>query len=161
MWNAWKKQPGNCEWWSENAKCAYQEAFRDLDRALTAYWRARRIGRRVGFPGFKKKGRADHSRLTQPIRIQSHAVVLPRIGAIRTKEATTKLRGRILSATCRREADRWLVSLCVRTDRPDPVVADQAVVGIDRASEPSASCLMAVPSTVREHSNEACGSFVV
>jgi transposase len=50
-WNAWKKQPGHCEWWSENSKCAYQEAFRDLDRALKAYWRARRTGRRrVGFP---------------------------------------------------------------------------------------------------------------
>jgi putative transposase len=50
-WNAWKKQPGHCEWWSENSKCAYQGAFRDLDRALNAYWRARRTGRRrVGFP---------------------------------------------------------------------------------------------------------------
>jgi putative transposase len=130
-WNAWKKQPGNCEWWSENSKCAYQEAFHDLDRALNAYWRARRMGRRFGFPKFKK-GRADHFRLTDPVRVQPHAVVLPRIGAIRTKEATTKLRGRILSATCRREADRWFVSLCVRTDRPDPVVVEGAPVGIDR-----------------------------
>jgi putative transposase len=132
MWNAWKKRPGNCAWWSENSKCAYQEAFRDLDRACNAYWRARRAGRRVGFPKFKKKGRADHFRLTQPIRIHPHAVVLPRIGAIRTKEATTKLRGRILSATCRREADRWFVSLCVRTDRPDSVVVDGTTIGIDR-----------------------------
>jgi hypothetical protein len=104
MWNVWKKQPGNCAWWSENSKCAYQEAFRDLDRACKAYWRARRVGRRVGFPKLKKKGRADHFRLTDPVRVQPHAVVLPRIGAIRTKEATTKLQGRILSATCRREA---------------------------------------------------------
>lgn len=131
-WNAWKKQPGNCAWWSENSKCAYQEAFRDLDRACNAYWRARRVGRRVGFPKFKKKGRRDHFRLTQPINVQPHAVVLPRIGAIRTKEATTKLQGRILSATCRREADRWFVSICVRTDRPDPVIVDGTTIGIDR-----------------------------
>jgi len=132
MWNAWKKQPGNCAWWTENSKCAYQEAFRDLDRACNAFWRARRAGRRVGFPRFKKKGRAEHFRLTQPIRIQPYAVVLPRLGTIRTKEATIKVQGRILSASCRREADRWFVSLCVRVDQTDPVVVDGPVVGIDR-----------------------------
>jgi putative transposase len=132
MWNVWKKQPGNCTWWTENSKCVYQEAFRDLDRACNMFWRARRAGRRSGFPKFKKKGRADHFRLTQPIRIQPHAVVLPRLGAIRTKEATTKLRGHILSASCRREADRWYVSLSVRADQSDPVVVDGPAVGIDR-----------------------------
>jgi putative transposase len=132
MWNVWKKQPGNCTWWTENSKCVYQEAFRDLDRACNVFWRARRAGRRSGFPKFKKKGRADHFRLTQPIRIQPHAVVLPRLGAIRTKEATTKLRGHIPSASCRREADRWYVSLCVRADQSDPVVVDGPAVGIDR-----------------------------
>jgi putative transposase len=131
-WNAWKKKPGNCDWWSENSKCAYQEAFRDLDRACNTFWRARKVGRRVGFPKFKKKGRADHFRLTQPIRVQPHSVVLPKIGAIRTKEATSKLRGRILSASCRRDADRWFVSLCVRVDRPDPIARSGAVLGIDR-----------------------------
>jgi putative transposase len=130
MWNTWKKQPGNCSWWSENSKCTYQEAFRDLDRACKAYWRARRVGRRVGFPKFKKKGRTDHFRLNDPVRVQPRAVVLPRIGPVRTKEATTKLQGRILSATCRREADRWYVSLCVRTDRPDPI-AVKGVAGRD------------------------------
>lgn len=132
MWNIWKKQPGNCSWWSENSKCTYQEAFRDLDRACKAYWRARRVGRRVGFPKFKKKGRTDHFRLNDPVRVQPRAVVLPRIGPVRTKEATTKLQGRILSATCRREADRWYVSLCVRTDRPDPIAVKGVAVGIDR-----------------------------
>ncbi|MFL5796098.1 MAG: helix-turn-helix domain-containing protein, partial [Actinomycetota bacterium] len=66
-WNTWKKEPGNCSWWSENSKCAYQEAFRDLDRACSAFWRARRVGRRIGFPRFKKKGNNDHFRLNQAI----------------------------------------------------------------------------------------------
>jgi putative transposase len=131
-WNTWKKQRGNCAWWAENSKCAYQEAFRDLDRALSAFWRARRLGRQVGFPKFKKKGRADHFRVTQPIQVHPHGVVLPKIGAIRTKEATGKLCGRILSASCRREADRWFVSICVRMDRPDPVALNGPAVGIDR-----------------------------
>jgi transposase len=158
-WNAWKKQPGTCAWWSENSKCAYQEAFRDLDRACNAYWRARRVGRRVGFPRFKKKGRADHFRLTDPVRVQPRAVVLPRIGAVRTKEATTKLHGRILSATCRREADRWFVSLCVRTNRPDPVVVDGPQLVSTGDYEGLGYCLMAVPSRVHERWREDCGSF--
>ncbi len=34
LWNAEKKADPSLTWWSENSKCAYQEAFRDLDRAL-------------------------------------------------------------------------------------------------------------------------------
>ena len=34
LWNAEKKADPALAWWSENSKCAYQEAFRDLDRAL-------------------------------------------------------------------------------------------------------------------------------
>ena len=34
LWNAEKKADPALAWWAENSKCAYQEAFRDLDRAL-------------------------------------------------------------------------------------------------------------------------------
>jgi len=34
LWNAAKKADPALAWWSENSKCACQEAFRDLDRAL-------------------------------------------------------------------------------------------------------------------------------
>jgi hypothetical protein len=52
-------------------------------------------------------------------------------GAIRTKEGTEKFRGRILSATVRREADRWYVSLTVETERPnlEPILGP--VIGVD------------------------------
>jgi putative transposase len=130
-WNRWKKLPGNCPWWAENSKCAYQEAFRDLERALSIFWRARTAGRRIGFPRFKKKGRGDSFRLTDPVRVEPHAVVLPRLGRIRTKEPTIKLRGRILSATCRREADRWFVSLCVRVERPKVEASLGSAIGVD------------------------------
>src|SRR5512146_252211 len=32
LWNTAKKADPALAWWSENSKCAYQEAFRDLDR---------------------------------------------------------------------------------------------------------------------------------
>jgi putative transposase len=34
LWNAGKKADPALAWWAENSKCVYQEAFRDLDRAL-------------------------------------------------------------------------------------------------------------------------------
>jgi putative transposase len=114
------------------SKCAPQEALRDLDRAYQAFWHARRAGgrRRVGLPGWKKRGRCpDRFRLTGAIRVEPGAVVLPRIGCVATKEPTGKFRGRILSATCRREADRWYCSLTVEVDRPDPAAVDGPVVG--------------------------------
>src|ERR687887_967524 len=109
-------------WLYEVSKCAPQEALRDLDRAYANYWQGRKQGRRVGLPRFKKRGRCpDRFRLTGSIRVEDGVVVLPRIGRVATKEATGKFRGRILSATCRGEADRWYCSLTVQVERPDPV----------------------------------------
>jgi Helix-turn-helix domain len=34
LWNAVKKADPALAWWAQNSKCSYQEAFRDLDRAL-------------------------------------------------------------------------------------------------------------------------------
>ncbi len=128
-------------WLSQVSKCAPQEALRDLDRAYANYWRGRRTGRQVGLPRFKKRGRcADRFRLTGAIRVQSGSVVLPRIGRVATKEPTGKFRGRILSATCCREADRWYVALTVEVERPDPQPVDGPVVGVDRGISRFAVC---------------------
>jgi putative transposase len=128
-------------WLYEVSKCAPQEALRDLDRAYANAWHGRRAGRRVGLPRFKKKGSCpERFRLTGAIRVEQGAVVLPRIGRVRTKEETCKFRGRILSATCRREADRWYVALTVEVRRPDPVQVDGPVVGVDRGIRCFAVC---------------------
>jgi putative transposase len=115
----------------EVSKCAPQEALRNLDRTFRNFVRARKAGRSCGFPRFKRKGIDDAFRLTGSIRVLGRGVRLPRLGAIRSKEGTEKFRGRILSATVRREADRWYVSLTVEVERaaPEPVVGP--VVGVD------------------------------
>ena len=127
-------------WMYEVSKCCPQEALRDCERAFKNFWEGRKKGRKVGFPKFKKKGRDDAFRLTGAIRVvDARHVRLPRIGRVRTKERTTKLLGRIragkariLSATVRREADRWYVSLTVERERPDPIGRPEgAPVGID------------------------------
>jgi putative transposase len=130
-------------WLYQVSKCAPQEALRDLDRAYANYWRATRAGdrRRVGLPRWKKRGRcADRFRLTGTIRVEDGAVVLPRIGRVATKEPTGKFRGRVLSATCRREADRWYCSLTVEVERPDPMPVQGPVVGVDRGVHRFAVC---------------------
>jgi len=129
LWNRWKGD--NATWWAEVSKCAPQEALRDLDRAFRNFWRGRKAGKPVGFPRFRKKGRDDRFRLTGAVDVLPRAVVLPRLGPIRTKESTVKFRGRILSATVGREADRWYVSLTVERERPDPALVQGPVVGID------------------------------
>lgn len=118
-------------WMYQVSKCAPQEALRDLDRAFRNLVRARHAGRFCGFPRFKRKGVNDAFRLTGRMVVLRCAVQLPRLGSVPTKEGTGKFSGRILSATVRREADRWYVSLSVEAERSDPEGVSGPVVGID------------------------------
>lgn len=145
IWNQVKKADPSLAWWSENSKCAYQEAFRDLDRALrdfTASKKGTRKGRRLGFPRFKKRGKCkDSFRLsTGAMRCVGSTVTLPKLGTIATHESTRKLArrleqgtGRILSATVSRTAQRWHVSFTVETERTVPArhAWPGSVVGVD------------------------------
>jgi len=145
LWNGEKKTDPALSWWPENSKCAYQEAFRDLDRALREFIKSRngqRKGKRLGFPRFKAKGRCrDSFRFgTGAMRCAGQTVTLPRLGMIRTCESTRKLerrladgRARILSATVSRTAGRWFVSFTVEVERavPDRHARPGTVIGVD------------------------------
>jgi len=117
-------------WIYEVSKCAPQEALRNLDRAYQNFFRGVSQGQAIGFPSFKRKGERDSFRLTGTIKLKSKHVQLPRLGLIRLKEIP-KVRGKILSATITREADRWFVSLSVQMVRPDPTPVQGDAVGID------------------------------
>jgi putative transposase len=140
-WNRWKRE--NAPWWVEVSKCAPQEAFRDLERAVRN-WREGR----ANFPRFKRKKSLDDNkaRLTGSIQVTPRHVKLPRIGKVRTKERTDKLlellqarKARILSATISREADRWFVSLTCVVERPDPELREakspEDIIGVDLGLE--------------------------
>jgi putative transposase len=145
LWNATKKADPALAWWAQNSKCCYQEAFRDLDRALRDFIKSRngeRKGRRLGFPKSKKRGKCrDSFRFsTGVIRCTGRTVTLPRLGTIRTHEPTRKLTrrldngtARILSATVSRTAQRWFVSFTVEVDRAVPATHPWpgAVIGVD------------------------------
>ena len=145
LWNAEKKADPALAWWSENSKCAYQEAFRDLDRALRDFAASRsgdRKARRLGFPRFKKKGKCrDSFRFGAGVmRCAGSTVTLPRLGVISTHESTRKLArrlengtARILSATVSRTAQRWFVSFTCEVEReiPEHHTRPGAAIGID------------------------------
>ena len=118
-------------WMYEVSKCAPQEALRDLQRAFDNCWRARKSGKALGFPKFKRKGTRDSFRLAGTIKARGDTVQLPRLGEIRTKEVTHKLKGRILSATVSCEADRWFVSFAVNRERVEPTPVIGEAIGID------------------------------
>ena len=105
LWNIEKKTNPGLAWWAENSKCCYQEAFRNLDRALHDFVKSKkgqRKGKRLGFPRFKKRGKSrDSFRLTGTIRCAGSTVTLPRIGTIATHEPTGKLTRRVADGTAR------------------------------------------------------------
>ncbi|HEX7165091.1 MAG TPA: RNA-guided endonuclease TnpB family protein [Trebonia sp.] len=144
LWNAGKKADPALAWWSENSKRCYQEAFRNLDRALRDFVRSgrgERKGKRPGFPGRKKRGKArDSFRLAGAIRCEGGTVTLPRLGTLKAHESTEKLaalvrggKARILSATVSRTAQRWFVSLTVEVERdiPGRHARPGSAIGID------------------------------
>jgi putative transposase len=143
-WNQAKEQVA--PWWAECSKEAYNTGLDQLARALKNWSDSRkgaRRGRRIGFPRFKSRRRHTPSVrfTTGVIRLEDDRrhVTLPRLGTIKTHESTRKLqrriadgRARILSATVRVEAGRWLVSFAVEVQRAERAPArPDAVLGVD------------------------------
>src|SRR6185437_1308942 len=58
LWNAEKKASPDLAWWAENSKCAYQEAFRNLERALGDFVKSRK--------GLRKGRKVSKSNATSP-----------------------------------------------------------------------------------------------
>ena len=159
-------------WMYKVSKCAPQEALRDLDRAFGNFYRGRKQGRKIGFPRFKRKGRHDAFRLTGAIRVHRKSVNLPRLGPVRTKEITD-VKGRVLSATVTREADRWFVSFTVERERERGLPGPDPAVGIDvgllsfavtsdgqriQSPRPLEKALKALKRKSRRHSRKRKGS---
>ncbi len=119
-------------WMYNCSKCVPQEALRDLNRAFQKFYRGMKTGRKIGFPKFKKKGVKDSFRLNGTIKFKGRSIQLPRIGRIRIKEKRVNyVKGRILSATVKRRANRWFVSITVEVDIPDPIPLQKKSVGVD------------------------------
>lgn len=136
-------------WWAECSKEAFNAGLDSLARGLKNFTDSKkgaRKGRRVGFPRFKKRGRAREAfRYTTGSfgPDGDRRVKLPRIGRVKTCEAMGRLTSRIadgsarlLGATVSRTAGRWFVSFAVEVEREVPAGPSRrqcrgGVVGVD------------------------------
>lgn len=159
-------------WMYEVSKCAPQESLRDLDRAFQNFFRGIKQKQKIGFPSFKRKGNRDSFRLTGTIKIQEKRIQLPRLGTLNLKEVS-KVKGKVLSATLSREADRWYVSVTVEQEILDPKPVQGEAIGIDVglcsfatlsdgskvfAPKPLAKNLKRIKRASRRHSRKVLGS---
>ena len=126
-----------CPWLYEVSAHIGQQALVDLDRAFERFFKGLTgEGPRCGFPRFRRKGERDSARLYE-VRLEERHLRLPNIGRVRLKETRSGrgFEGRILSATVRRRADRWFVSLAVERERElaplRQISRETDVVGVD------------------------------
>src|SRR5215831_4544617 len=126
-------------WMYEVAKCAPQEALRNLDNAFAHFFRRAKLKQqgklrgKVGYPQRKSRKRGLGSfRLTGSIVVFSDAIQLPRLGRMRLKEhgylPTAGVK--VLSATVSEQAGHWYVSIQVEQEQTVPANTG-SVVGVD------------------------------
>jgi putative transposase len=128
---------GECPWLYEVSAHIGQSALKDLNHAYARFFKGLASeGPKSGYPRFKRKGERDSARL-YAVELSERHIRLPMIGRVRLKETRSDrcFDGRILSATIRRRADRWFVSLCVEQEReillPKTAPKPTDVVGVD------------------------------
>ncbi|MFF7308133.1 RNA-guided endonuclease TnpB family protein [Streptomyces sp. NPDC008137] len=144
---------GLCPWWHEVNTYCFQSAFIDADRAWQNWLDSlsgKRAGRRVGYPRFKKKGRArDSFRLHHDVKRPGIRLVgyrrlrFPTIGEVRLHgsgrelaRAVERKRAVIQSVTVSRAGHRWYASVLCKTvldvrEKPTKRQAARGTVGVD------------------------------
>ena len=177
MRNYWNHAKGECApWWSEVSKDIGDDASRrayDSVKNWLDSWSGKRKGRKVGFPGFRKRGYHESCTFwASPLRVNPdrHSVTLPRIGTIKTYENTRGLQrkiakgtARIFRATISRGFNYWHVSFTVYEKRriPEAHRNPGSVVGVDMgvgdhvivAATPNGDEVMrrGLPITISDH----------
>lgn len=144
---------GVSPWWREVSSYAFSTGFRNADTAWRNFLDSRsgkRAGRAVGYPRFKKKGRARdsftlyHDVKKPTIRPDGYRrLQIPRVGSVRLHESAKRLcrlldRGHasIKSVTISRGGNRWYASVLCEIeqqlpDRPTKRQAAAGTVGVD------------------------------
>jgi putative transposase len=130
-------------WRREVPAGSYQAGLEACGRALQNFSKARKGGRKVGFPRFRVKGRCREAVIFQRPRIGSARWVEfdRRLGPIRVRERMSKLirllerddqEARILRATVSRSGSNWYVSFTVeRSGKRRRALRPHAAVGVD------------------------------
>ena len=124
-------------WFGEVSKECFQYGAERASLAL-ANWNAskkgNRVGRKVGFPRFRKRGSNDSVKFTAAKLRQCGTLIhLPRIGEVVLAEGFQLSVGqRVTSVTVRCVAGRWFATLLVRQQHwTEPVKRSGSTVGVD------------------------------
>ena len=123
-------------WMLEVTKCAPQLAIMQLGEAFRNFFALR-----AKYPRFRKKGIHDRFSISNDqFQIEGRRIRIPNLGWARMREAL-RFRGKIVSATISRVADRWFASICVSVSDTDhaaslnlrsiPQAESQGAVGVD------------------------------
>lgn len=129
QFNALRKE--QFPWSYEVTKCAIEGAFMDVAAAFKNFFEARKAGRPVGYPQFKRK---KHSRQSfylanDKFRVGDHWIDVPKLGRVNMAEQL-RFRGKILSARISKTAEWWFVAITVQMPDEIPVNTNPPV-GID------------------------------
>jgi len=113
-------------WVYEVTKYACQQPFIYLQKAFNHFFQ-----RRASYPQFKKRGVHDSFYIgNDHIQVRGKRLRLPKLGWIKMREEL-RFRGKVMSATVCRVADKWFVSLQVQIHNQPPSSENQARVGVD------------------------------
>lgn len=115
-------------WMQEVTKNAPQMAIIQLGEAFKNFFAGR-----ASYPQFRKKGVRDRFTLTNDkFSIDGSRIRIPKLGWVRMREPL-RFKGKIMSATISRVADRWFVSIAVDTQNDShlPKAENQGAVGVD------------------------------
>jgi len=107
-------------------KYASQQPFLHLQAAFRRFF-----DKQAGYPGFKRKGVHDSFYIGgDHLQVNGKGIRIPRLGWVRTREEV-RFRGKVVSATVRRIADRWFVSVQVELEEAPLPCESQAGIGVD------------------------------
>lgn len=114
-------------WIAEVTKCVVDTAFENLNTAFRNFFRTKN-GKT--YPKFHKKGVKDSFTIDNTkFVVDGRKIRIPKLGWVRMTEEL-RFNGKIMSATIKRRADRWFVSIAVEVADVSESQAS-GVVGVD------------------------------
>jgi putative transposase len=130
-------------WMADVTKCAVQQGVKNLGIAYKNYFRdlKKTSKRKAQRPMFKRKGQHDSFRAEngpETFECRGKRIKLPRIGWIKMREELM-FKGKPLSVTVSRVADRWFASVNVEIEHEVPK-NHGGVVGVDLGVKTLATC---------------------
>lgn len=120
-------------WFNEYSSKIYESAFANLDQTFKNWVRERKRNPNYGFPKYRNRFKHNSFRMQTQSKVITNgsAILIPRMGWIKTKEPTVKFKGRPLSITISKDVKRWNAAIGVEYEAPSVPLKEGQIVGID------------------------------